>query len=203
MRVFHIFKRIESASHRWNWVIMVGGSIVILAIVLLVVADVSGRYLFNSPIKGSLELSGVMLAIVAFLCFSYALIQRTHIRMTLLLDRLPVRLQLIAEIVAGVAGIVFFLLLDLGGIDQFWTSFVIRELMPATITIPYWIPKMVLPIGVSLMVGGNIRGFTRTITTAISLETSKGDIELSIALGIILVFLALVINLALNRLQQR
>jgi TRAP-type C4-dicarboxylate transport system permease small subunit len=152
MKAFNIFKRIEAASYRWNWVIMIGGSIVILAIILLVVADVSGRYLFNSPIKGSLELSGIMLAIIAFLCFSYALIQRTHIRMTLILDRLPVRLKLIAEILAGIAGIVFFLLLDLGGIKQFWDSFVVRELMPATITIPYWIPKMVLPIGVSLMV---------------------------------------------------
>ena len=58
-------------------------------------------------------------------------------------------------------------------------------------------------VGLSLIVGGNIKGFTRTITTAISLETSKGDIELAIALGIILISLALVINIILNRLQQR
>jgi len=55
----------------------------------------------------------------------------------------------------------------------------------------------------SIMVGGNIRGYTRTITTAISLETSKGELELSIALGIILIFVALVINLILNIIQQR
>lgn len=63
--------------------------------------------------------------------------------------------------------------------------------------------RAISEVGLSLMVGGNIRGFTRTITTAISLETSKGDLELSIALGIILLFLALIINVALNRLQQR
>ena len=63
--------------------------------------------------------------------------------------------------------------------------------------------RVISEVGLSLMVGGNIKGFTRTLTTAISLETSKGDIELSIALGIILITLALVINLALNRLQQR
>jgi tungstate transport system permease protein len=51
--------------------------------------------------------------------------------------------------------------------------------------------------------GGNIKGFTRTLTTAISLETSKGDIELALALGIVLILVALVINLTLNRLQQR
>ena len=63
--------------------------------------------------------------------------------------------------------------------------------------------RAISEVGIALMVGGNIRGFTRVITTAISLETSKGDLELSIALGIILIFIALVVNIALNRLQQR
>ena len=63
--------------------------------------------------------------------------------------------------------------------------------------------RAISEVGISLMVGGNIRGFTRVITTAISLETSKGDLELSIALGIILIFLALVANIIMNRIQQR
>ncbi len=63
--------------------------------------------------------------------------------------------------------------------------------------------RAISEVGISLMVGGNIRGFTRVITTAISLETSKGDLELSIALGIILIFLALVANILMNRIQQR
>jgi len=63
--------------------------------------------------------------------------------------------------------------------------------------------RAISEVGIALMVGGNIRGFTRVITTAISLETSKGDLELSIALGIILIFIALIINILLNRLQQR
>jgi len=58
-------------------------------------------------------------------------------------------------------------------------------------------------VGLALMVGGNIKGFTRVLTTAISLETSKGDIELALSLGIILLLLALAINVTLNRLQQR
>ena len=63
--------------------------------------------------------------------------------------------------------------------------------------------RAISEVGIALMVGGNIRGFTRIITTAISLETSKGDLELSIALGIILILIALIVNLALNRIQQR
>jgi len=63
--------------------------------------------------------------------------------------------------------------------------------------------RAISEVGVAMMVGGNIRGFTRVFTTAIALETSKGDIELSIALGIILLAIALIINVALNRLQVR
>ena len=63
--------------------------------------------------------------------------------------------------------------------------------------------RAISEVGIALMVGGNIRGFTRVITTAISLETSKGDLELSLALGIILIFIALVINIILSRIQQR
>jgi len=63
--------------------------------------------------------------------------------------------------------------------------------------------RAISEIGIALMVGGNIKGFTRVITTAISLESSKGELELAIALGIILVFIALIVNIVLNRVQQR
>lgn len=63
--------------------------------------------------------------------------------------------------------------------------------------------RAISEVGLALMVGGNIKGYTRVLTTTISLETSKGDVELSIALGIILILLALLVNIVLNRLQQK
>lgn len=63
--------------------------------------------------------------------------------------------------------------------------------------------RAISEVGCALMVGGNIRGATRVITTSIALETSKGELALAIALGIILLSLALIINIVLNRLQQR
>ena len=63
--------------------------------------------------------------------------------------------------------------------------------------------RAISEVGLAMMVGGNIKGFTRVLTTAISLETSKGDIELSLALGIILIVIALVVNIIMNRIQQR
>ncbi len=58
-------------------------------------------------------------------------------------------------------------------------------------------------VGVAMMIGGNIRGYTRVLTTAIALETSMGNLELSMALGVILISISLVINLLLNRFQGR
>lgn len=58
-------------------------------------------------------------------------------------------------------------------------------------------------VGVAMMLGGNIAGYTRTMTTAIALETSKGEFALALALGILLLGVALLINLALSALQSR
>jgi tungstate transport system permease protein len=52
------------------------------------------------------------------------------------------------------------------------------------------------------MLGGNIRGLTRTMTTAIALETSKGEFELGLALGIVLLTVALGVNGMLFLLQR-
>ena len=51
-------------------------------------------------------------------------------------------------------------------------------------------------VGTVMIVGGNIDGFTRTMTTAIALETSKGDLPLAIGLGIVLIALIIVVNAA-------
>jgi tungstate transport system permease protein len=58
-------------------------------------------------------------------------------------------------------------------------------------------------VGVAMMIGGNIRGYTRVLTTSIALETSMGNLEISMALGMILISISLVINLLLNRFQGR
>jgi len=51
-------------------------------------------------------------------------------------------------------------------------------------------------VGAVMIVGGNIAGFTRVMTTTIALETSKGNLSLALGLGMVLMLLALVINAA-------
>lgn len=58
-------------------------------------------------------------------------------------------------------------------------------------------------VGASMMVGGNITGQTRVLTTAIVMETGKGEFALAIALGLILMLLVYLVNLVLTAIQQR
>lgn len=63
--------------------------------------------------------------------------------------------------------------------------------------------RIVGEVGVSMMLGGNIKWHTRTITTAITLETGKGDFALGIALGVILLVISFALNISLSLLRRR
>ena len=63
--------------------------------------------------------------------------------------------------------------------------------------------SVISEVGASMMVGGNIRGQTRVLTTAIVLETSKGEFERALALSALLLVITYLINLALTWVQQK
>ncbi len=58
-------------------------------------------------------------------------------------------------------------------------------------------------VGASIMVGGNVRGYTRVLTTATVMETGRGNFDVAIALSVLLLFFSLLINYALTLIQQR
>ncbi|MCK9363210.1 MAG: ABC transporter permease [Syntrophales bacterium] len=58
-------------------------------------------------------------------------------------------------------------------------------------------------VGASIMVGGNIKGYSRVLTTATVMETSRGNFEIAIALSVILMLLSFLVNAILTRIQQR
>lgn len=62
--------------------------------------------------------------------------------------------------------------------------------------------RAVSEVGAVMVVGGNIEGFTRVMTTAIALETSKGDLPLALALGLVLLAVVLVLNVCISALRR-
>ncbi len=63
--------------------------------------------------------------------------------------------------------------------------------------------RVMTEVGISMMVGGNVKWHTRTITTAIALETGKGMFAAGIALGLVLLIIAFTVNLSLSFLKNR
>lgn len=97
---------------------------------------------------------------------------------------------------------VTLLSLGAGGFRRFLTS--LREARFGVLTAAVSAYGRVLTeVGIAIMVGGNIKGHTRTLTTAIALETNKGEFASGVALGLILLFLASCVNIALHGLRKR
>ncbi len=63
--------------------------------------------------------------------------------------------------------------------------------------------RVIAEIGIAMMLGGNIKGFTRTMTTAMALEHNKGEFVLAVALGVVLLSVSLLINIVFQLIQGR
>ncbi len=95
-------------------------------------------------------------------------------------------------------------LLGLGAsrVQMVWV--VLREArLPMLAAVMAGFGGVISEIGASMMVGGNIKGHTRTLTTAMVLETGKGNFDVAIALALLLLVLIFAVNWALTSIQQR
>jgi tungstate transport system permease protein len=95
-------------------------------------------------------------------------------------------------------------LLGLGASRLQMVWLVLREArLPMLAAVMAGFGGVISEIGASMMVGGNIKGQTRTLTTAMVLETVKGNFEIAIALALLLLALMFLVNWALTSIQQR
>ena len=95
-------------------------------------------------------------------------------------------------------------LLALGASRAQMVGVVVREArLPMLAAVMAGFGGVISEIGASLMVGGNIKGQTRTLTTAMVLETGRGNFEIAIALSLLLLVLVFGVNWALTAVQQR
>lgn len=73
------------------------GLLSLVALAVVTVADVGGRYLFNRPLLGALELSEFMMVLLTFACFGYTELQNGHVDVDVLVDRFPPRGRALCE----------------------------------------------------------------------------------------------------------
>ena len=91
------------------------------------------------------------------------------------------------------------------GADQIQTAriILIEARFGITAAIVAAFGRVISEIGISMMLGGNIRGFTRTMTTSMALQYDKGEFVLAVALGFILLTISLFVNIMLNYFQGK
>lgn len=117
---------------------------------------------------------------------------------------LPIIVSLSATAVEGMEKKLYLTLASFGLTTLQMIRSVVWELRHALVAVAVAAyGRVVAEVGIAMMIGGNIKWFTRTITTAISLETNKGEFSMGIALGLVLISIAFLVNLALFFLKKR
>ena len=116
---------------------------------------------------------------------------------------LPIIISLTASVVENMEKKHYLTILNLRLAPAKQVCCVIYELRYALmVVIATAYGRIVAEVGVAMMIGGNIKYFTRTITTAVSLETNKGEFAMGIALAMVLIFIAFLVNLAIFALKK-
>lgn len=116
---------------------------------------------------------------------------------------LPIMMNLTITAVKGADPRLLPTLISLGANRLQQTLQIIRTVRLAiVIAIISGFGRAIGEVGAAMMLGGNIEGYTRTMTTAIALETSKGAFELALALGIVLLIIAFLLNFSLSSLDK-
>ena len=117
---------------------------------------------------------------------------------------LPIIVSLSATAVEGMDKKLYLTLASFGLTMMQMIRSVIWELRHALIAVAVAAyGRVVAEVGIAMMIGGNLKWFTRTITTAISLETNKGEFAMGISLGLVLMSIAFLLNFMLFFLKKR
>jgi TRAP-type C4-dicarboxylate transport system permease small subunit len=140
-------------------------SIGILAVAGTIISlDVFLRFAFKNPIPAATELTILLIPHIAIFPFAYTLVRGQHVRITLLTGRFHLKLRVMTEAMVYVVEVFFFSILFWYSWLAFWESFMIGEIMPAVIRLPWWAGKLAMPIGTLLIAAQCIFSFIEILT---------------------------------------
>ncbi len=147
-----IVKSLASGAAR---VFAVSNSIAVAGIfimMLLGTADILGRFVLSRPVPGTYEITESLLILVVFLALAYGESRQQHIRVQLVLDRLPPQARQWLNLLAYGAGAFLFSLIAWKTWQFAMSSWAIREFMPGEAPMPLYPTKFLLPIGCFFLV---------------------------------------------------
>ena len=148
-------RRLGSALDRASRAVDTVGSVIsalfILVLMLLITADVVGRYALNSPLPGALEVSESLMVFVVFLAFAWAQRHGKNIRVEMAISRFPPWARSLVDILAIVLGLVVFSLIAWETWRSGLSSWRVREYMTGAVKFPLYPSKLVVPLGSALL----------------------------------------------------
>ncbi len=124
---------------------------ILFFMMLLITVDVTGRYVFSSPIPGTLEFTEFLIVFVVFFSLAYVQLTKRHICVELVTQRLPRRVGDGLAVVVLVIAAVFFLLMGWQSWFAGVSSFEYREASDGLVQIPVYPPKLAIPFGAVLI----------------------------------------------------
>lgn len=132
-------------------VLLVGGLGMLISM-FLGVADVIGTQILDSPVPGAKEITESTMTLIVFGALTYAQIRRSHIRVELLYTHTGPRMQAVLDVVADLAGLVFFGLLFWQAYQEAEYRYLINERTDGLIRFPLYPARIVLAAGTGLMI---------------------------------------------------
>jgi TRAP-type C4-dicarboxylate transport system permease small subunit len=123
------------------------GIVCVFVMMLSTVTDVTGRYVFNNPILGTIELNRTLLAYLVFLGLAYSQFKKQHIRVDLLLTRVAEKPRALIEGFQLLLALVLIGFITYGGSLVAYESTVRGEYTPGIIHFPLWPPRIALALG--------------------------------------------------------
>lgn len=138
----------QTAAERW---LSYGSAGLLSVLMLLTAGDVVMRYVFNNPIAGAYEITGILL--LAVICISFAYVQgmRGHIALDFLPNRLRPRPRLVLDIFALAVGLLLFAAMTYRGWLSAWDSWTLREFSAGLVEFPVYPARFLLAIAAGVM----------------------------------------------------
>ncbi len=124
---------------------------IILAMMLLTTADVVGRYVFNNPVIGTVEVSEFMLLGIVFLSVGYVQAVRGHIAVEVITSWLPRRTQIGLEIFGHILGLFLYSIITWKTGVQAYNAWSIGDFSAGVIEFPLWPAKSLIPLGMGIL----------------------------------------------------
>lgn len=139
-------------------------ALAICALFLLMFCDVSGRFLFNSPITGTAEVSQYLLVVIAFLPLGYAQFKGAHIKIDTIISHFPEKLRISLNILTFFMAISFFVVMATQIGERAYLDWADKLLLPrTTVRLPMWWPSAAAMVGCVLLVIALLVQFVRSI----------------------------------------